>query len=126
MQDIERIEVVLGPASASHGTNSFYGVINILTREAGSVRGGSVTVNLGERGISDVTATLGRAGESNDFRLSVASLQDDGDNPAIVNDGTDRKVINLRSNHRLNHADSLDLQLGFNDGKYGQGTAGRL
>jgi len=42
MDDIERIEVVRGPAAASYGANSLQGVINIITRDAASV---SVTIN---------------------------------------------------------------------------------
>ena len=47
IEDIERIEVVRGPSSASHGTNSFYGVINIITRDALSQIGGSVVSDRG-------------------------------------------------------------------------------
>ncbi len=35
INDIERIEVLKGPASVLYGTNAFNGVINIITREAG-------------------------------------------------------------------------------------------
>lgn len=49
IEDIERIEVVLGPASTLYGTNAFSGVINFITREAvrngyrvrANVRGGA-------------------------------------------------------------------------------------
>ncbi|GAB4119879.1 MAG: hypothetical protein Fur0026_10450 [Sideroxydans sp.] len=125
LEDIERIEVVRGPAAASHGTNSFYGVINIITRDAGNEKGSALSLNQGEYGIADLAATFGSMGETSDYRLSFAALRDEGDNPAQVNDGSARKVFNLRTSHRLNRDDSLDFQMGFNDGSYGQGTAGR-
>src|SRR5512140_3339940 len=69
IDDIERIEVVRGPAAASHGSNSFYGVINILTRDAASLDHKSVTVNKGEMGVSDVSARMGQSGEKFDYRI---------------------------------------------------------
>ena len=39
VEDIERIEVVRGPASAIYGANAFSGVINIVTRPAGEQSG---------------------------------------------------------------------------------------
>ncbi len=35
VEDIERIEVIRGPASALYGANAFAGVVNIITREPG-------------------------------------------------------------------------------------------
>lgn len=34
LMDVERIEVVRGPGSALYGTNAFFGVINVVTRDA--------------------------------------------------------------------------------------------
>ncbi len=126
IEDIERIEVVRGPAAASHGANSFYGVINIITRDAGSVNVNTASVNRGEMGISDVSAFLGKAGENFDYRFSVGYRADGGDNPKVMNDSSANHLLNLRSNYRLNYENSFDLQLGLNNGVYGQGTAGRV
>lgn len=38
LDDIERIEVIRGPNSASYGANSFLGVINIITRHPAEQR----------------------------------------------------------------------------------------
>jgi len=78
IDDIERIEVVRGPAAASHGANSFQGVINIITREAGSVHGASVSVAKGDGGVSDVTAHLGKAGTDMDYRITLGYRADNG------------------------------------------------
>jgi iron complex outermembrane receptor protein len=125
IDDIERIEVVRGPAAASHGSNSFYGVINIITRDAASVNVNTVSVNKGEMGISDASAHLGKAGKDFDYRLSFGYRADGGDNPQILNDGSTNRLLNLRTNYHPHTDDSIEFQLGLNNGEYGQGTAGR-
>ena len=125
ISDIERIEVVRGPAAASHGTNSFYGVINIITRDAGSVKAGSVTANRGEMGIADLSAHIGKAGEDVDYRFSFGYRADGGDNPHQLNDTSKNHLFNIRTTYRPHIDDSIEFQLGLNHGVYGQGTAGR-
>lgn len=126
IDDIERIEVVRGPAAASHGTNSFYGVINIITRDAASAEGQAVKLNHGERGISDLSAQIGKTGERFDYRLSAGYRSDDGDNQPVMNDGSISRIFNLRSAFRIDDDDSLELQLGLNHGSIGMGTTGRF
>lgn len=58
-EDIERIEVVRGPASALYGSNAVNGVINIITSRisddsplvSGSVQGGSLSTYLADVGV---------------------------------------------------------------------------
>lgn len=123
IEDIERIEVVHGPSSASYGSNSFYGVINIITRDALSQNGASVSAADGD--VSDVSARYGRVGEKLDFRFSVGSRSDRGINNDILNDHNETHLFNLRSNYHPNTTDSLDVQLGSSTGVYGIGIAGR-
>ena len=52
--DIERIEVVLGPGSALYGPNSANGVMHIITRSPFTSGGTNVNVGLGERSVRKV------------------------------------------------------------------------
>lgn len=126
LDDIERIEVVRGPAAASHGSNSFYGVINIITRDAADTKANSLSANRGEMGIADVSARIGKAGEDFDYRLSFGQRKDGGDNPPVVNDYSTNNILNLRGAYRLAGSDAVEMQLGMNNGRYGTGTAGRV
>ncbi|MBX2798858.1 MAG: TonB-dependent receptor [Myxococcales bacterium] len=36
LEDVERVEVVRGPGSALYGSNAFFGVLNVVTRDGGS------------------------------------------------------------------------------------------
>ncbi len=47
VDDIDRIEIILGPGSALYGTNAVLGVVNIITRRGRDLAGGSVTLEGG-------------------------------------------------------------------------------
>lgn len=49
MDDIDRIEVVEGPASAVYGANAVSGVVNIITKKPEQVNGAQATYTAGER-----------------------------------------------------------------------------
>ena len=127
VDDIERIEVVRGPAATSYGSNSILGVINIITRDASALDGASLSAtkgNAGNAGISDAVAHFGRRGEQLDYRFTFGMRSDNGFNfPANwwdffdgFNDSSATHFATLRSNYRLSGINSLDLQLGFSNG----------
>ena len=49
--DVERIEVVLGPGSALYGPNSADGVMHVITRSPFASQGTSVNLGMGERSL---------------------------------------------------------------------------
>ncbi|MFA6029709.1 MAG: TonB-dependent receptor [Elusimicrobiota bacterium] len=49
LEEIERIEVVAGPASALYGANAVSGVINIVTKSPERLGGGQASYSFGER-----------------------------------------------------------------------------
>lgn len=127
IDDIERIEIVRGPAATSFGSNSILGVINIITRDAFALSGASISMTKGNAGnadISDVTAHLGKNSEHLDYRLTLGMRSDNGFNfPTSVspsfqgnNDDSATHFFNLRSNYHPNAADSFDFQLGYSEG----------
>jgi iron complex outermembrane recepter protein len=125
IDDIERIEVIRGPAAASHGSNSTQGVLNIITREAGAAPGFKASVTEGNGGISDASMSIGKRGETLDYRLSIGRRGDDGydaytntSNNTLTenNDSYSTNLFNLRSNYHPNAIDSFDIQLGLSSG----------
>lgn len=50
-EDIERVEVVLGPGAALYGPNTAGGVMHLITRSPFSSQGTTVTVDAGERSV---------------------------------------------------------------------------
>ncbi|MBI5007299.1 MAG: TonB-dependent receptor [Nitrosomonadales bacterium] len=126
IDDIERIEVIRGPAAASHGANSTQGVINIITREASGEKGGRLSVNKGEAGISDTVARIRGAGSDLDYRLTLGERSDSGYASAVLNDSNMTRLANFRANYHPNAMDSIDIQLGYSEGVRGIGTVGRV
>ena len=70
--DIERIEVVLGPGSALYGPNSANGVMHIITRSPFNSAGTSAQVGLGERSVRQVSVRhAGTAGDRLGYKVSA-------------------------------------------------------
>lgn len=60
MTIVDRIEVIRGPASSLYGTNAFYAVINIVTRQGRQLQGGEVSADGGTFGSYRARAMYGR------------------------------------------------------------------
>lgn len=133
VDDIERIEVIRGPAAASHGANSTQGVISIYTRDAGSVNGKTLSVTRGSKGINDVSVRFGKHDETFDYRATLAYTADNGyDDLAappknlpittsrateLLNNGHDSnqaRLFNYRAAYSPGNADNFNLQFGVN------------
>jgi iron complex outermembrane receptor protein len=63
-EDIERMEVLLGPASALYGPNSSNGVLHVITKSPFTSQGTTVSIDGGERSV--LRAGLRHAGTLND------------------------------------------------------------
>ncbi len=79
VQDIERVEIIKGPASSSWGS-SLGGVINIITKNTGNQGkiGGTLSTSYGERNTGDYRVeTSGGSGKAG-YYLSVGNLVSNG------------------------------------------------
>ncbi len=71
-EDIERIELVLGPGSALYGPNVSNGVMHIITRSPLTHQGTTISALGGEREVVQVSGRhAGRIGERMGFKLSA-------------------------------------------------------
>ena len=125
LENIERIEVIRGPAAASHGANSTQGVINIITRDASIAAPNEVTLTQGGNGILDLSAMLGQTSELFDQRLSLGYRADGGYDLPVFNDDNRTRMFNWRGNYHPNAVDTLDMQLGYSASTRGDGVVGR-
>lgn len=72
LEEIDRIEVVEGPASALYGGNAVNGVINIITKSPETLKGGVVSYTGGERNTQVGTALIGDKWGAQAFKLDLS------------------------------------------------------
>ena len=61
---VDRIEIIRGAASSLYGTNAFYAVINVITRNGRSLQGGQVQADAGTFGSYRARGLYGRKARS--------------------------------------------------------------
>ena len=117
LSDIDRIEIVHGPASLVYGASAFAGGINIITKkEAASnayvkLEGGMHnSLNTEARGAYKTASTL--------HQFSAGYKSSDG-----YMDNSDYNMLNLLWQSRFDiERNTLDVQMGFNNKEYGANT----
>ena len=104
-QQIERIEILRGPAAAIYGSDAIAGVIQVFTKNGQSGIQPSVGLGLGTYGTRTATAGLLGAHEGWRYALSLGRETSDGYNiqPAANpdNDGYTRETATLRLGRNL-------------------------
>lgn len=133
LDDIERIEVIRGPNSASYGANSFLGVINITTHHSAETQGKFLSLSTG-RGRNEAMARYGGGGGDFTWRMTAGLRDDAGEDARIfspasndakheANKQDDKRIhqLTLRADYRMDVRDELELQFGYNGGMREEG-----
>lgn len=117
LSDIERIEIIYGPASLIYGASAFSGGINIITRKKSDHKA-YARVEAGSHNLLNTEARGVIKGEIATTQLSAGYMTSSG----YINN-SDYDIFNLLSQTRLNIENSkVDIQLGYNDKQYGANT----
>jgi len=118
IDDIERVEVTRGPNASTYGSNSFQAVINIITRHASEDQGHFVKVNAGNHDIFDATYRYGGNNRDLDYRVTLATVNDDGQDRADGNNADDdvnSGLFDYRLDYQANTKNLITYQ-----GSYGR------
>lgn len=131
--DVERIEIVRGPASVLWGTDAAAGVVQIFTRRGGGPMrveaslGGSITPRVGPRangesgGFDGDVSVSGGAGPAS-WRLTAASTRSDG--LYAWNNGYRNTTLTSRVDVAVSAATRLSLTVRRGDGRFHYPTDG--
>ncbi|WP_374279180.1 TonB-dependent receptor domain-containing protein [Azonexus sp.] len=76
--DVDRIEVVRGPAAALYGPSAMGGVVNVLTRRPTAGLAGEIEVGAGSHNTRTSRAVLSGGYDKVDFRLYASEFDTDG------------------------------------------------
>lgn len=102
--DVERIEVVRGPGSALYGSNAFFGVVNVVTRERESARRSHIGLGVEGQGTARARASVsGKFGKEGGYWLSAGGATSQGENfefaaiEAAEGDGTSAEADGFKS-----------------------------
>ena len=131
IDDIERIEVVRGPNAATFGSNAFFAVINIITKEAVQVPGSFASVQYGSHGMAGLTLRHGgKTGDMN-YRLTFSAQNRDRFDRDVYDSGwmkplrlfeeTRTYMVNGRADYRVSATDEVTAQFGAAVGDWQSG-----
>ncbi|MEY2632855.1 MAG: hypothetical protein RIR00_1509 [Pseudomonadota bacterium] len=78
---VDRIEIVRGPSSLDYGGNAFFGVINVITRHGGDIKGTETAVSSGSRNSREARISHGQRFDNGaDLLLSHTAYEARGQN----------------------------------------------
>lgn len=114
IDDIHRIEVIRGPNAAAYGSNSFSGIINIITIHPAEQIGTHLKSVIGEGGRRQVT---GRHAESiGDLSYRLALKYDENDGFDTSHDSSNTRWLSFRGDYEPTGVDSFLVELGYSAG----------
>lgn len=122
VDDIDRIEVVRGPAGVAYGSNAFIGAINIITRAPFASPGWRLTSTQGSQDTSIASVQYAEVGEQYDYRVSGSYFHTDGFDR--VNDHLTARSGRFQGRYQISPGVMLDAQFGKSEGPWGRGGSG--
>ncbi|HVZ78657.1 MAG TPA: TonB-dependent receptor [Gemmatimonadaceae bacterium] len=114
--NIERIEVVRGPASVLYGADAVSGVVQIFTRDGRGPLRATVQARGGTYHTGDGEVTLAGGSPAASYSLSASRHQTDGIYP--FNNQFAESVVSARTVLAPDSADALQLALRYTDSRY--------
>jgi iron complex outermembrane receptor protein len=124
LDEILRIEVIRGPNAAAYGSNSYAGVINIVTERPADLPGTMLSLTTGYEKTRIVEAAHSDSVGKLDYRVSTSYKEDEGfDNR---DDSARTKWLKFDTNYNLDFNNSIRSIVGVSYSNYDEGLPGLL
>ncbi len=114
--NIERVEVMRGPAGVLYGTDAVTGVVHIITKEGAGPTRASAEVRTGTYGTLDVTA--GASGGSGDASFSAQVRRTDTDGTLAFNNQYDNTTLSGRLTLAPDERTRAAISLRYTESEY--------
>ncbi len=114
LQQIERIEIVRGPASHLYGADAIGGVIQIFTRKGQQGTQINAEAGYGSHNTTNNSLSISGANDNTSYSLSISQLKSDGFSTLKGNDPDKDGYRNQSITAQLDHHFSTNLKLGVN------------
>ena len=104
LNDIEKIEIIKGPASVLYGSGAIGGVIAITTKKGVSNKKSSVSISAGSNSTYNYSVSTNAGNGDNFIRLSFNNYSTDGISAKTDNtekDGVEDRSANLKAGYKL-------------------------
>ncbi len=119
LQQVERIEVLRGPAAAIYGSDAVAGVVQIFTRQGRKGFAPSLTVGLASNNTQEVSAALQGGSDTVDYALGLGHSRSDGFNAKLSGnpdrDGASSRSFSARLGWTVTPGHQLELTALDND-----------
>jgi len=131
-ENIERIEIVRGPASALYGANASGGVINIITKEGKDEFKSAISGGYGTFNTHRFSATTS-GGVAKRFYFSLAAYQEESDGEKVVTNKVipsitmiddcdyEKWAVSLNTNYKFDDDSKVSFLYNFFNDKYTRG-----
>ena len=124
LDEINRIEVIRGPNATAYGSNSYAGVINIITQHPSDTYGGKLIATAGDDGRRKLYGRYAR--QISDFGILLSAAYEDGEGFPTREDDYNYRWFNLHGDKQLDARNQLQLTLGASRGAYEEGYSAPL
>lgn len=124
--NVERVEIVRGPASVLYGSDAVTGVVHVLTRRGRGAPRASAGFRAGTYGTTALDASLTGGGDALSYAFSLSRFDTDG--AYAFNNGYDNTALSGRVGMSPDEATDATLSLRYSDARFHYPTdgAGRL
>ena len=114
---IERVEVIRGPSSSVYGTNAFFAVVNIVTRQPTERSSAHVSAQLGGETSGSVRAVAAGRRQAGDLQLSAYAVALGGPGPEVrFEDMTRPRLNSTEATPTDGVTRGTDYEVGYNLG----------